>query len=110
MKVGLAHLKEDPMSFVQIIEFQTSRIGEFDAALDDWIAKSEGWRAPTRAVHTEDRDRPGTYLQIVEFPSYEKAMENSARPETAEFAQRLVALCDGPPTFRNLDVLREVAM
>jgi hypothetical protein len=98
------------MAFVQIIEFQTSRIAEFDAALDDWMAKSEGWRAPTRALHTEDRDRPGIYLQIVEFPSYEKAMENSTRPETAEFAQKLAGLCDGPPMFRNLDVLREVAM
>jgi hypothetical protein len=98
------------MAFVQIIEFQTSKIAEFDAALDEWMAKSEGWRAPTRAVHAEDRDRPGTYLQIVEFPSYEKAMENSTRPETTEFAQRLARLCDGPPMFRNLDVLREVAM
>jgi hypothetical protein len=98
------------VAFVQIIEFQTSRIAEFDAALEEWMAKSEGWRAPSRALHTEDRDRPGTYLQIVEFPSYEKAMENSQRPETAEFAQRLAGLCDGAPTFRNLDVLSEVAM
>jgi hypothetical protein len=37
-------------------------------------------------------------------------MENSARPETAEFAERLATLCDGPPAFRNLDVLREEAM
>jgi hypothetical protein len=28
-------------------------------------------------------------------------------PETAEFAQRLSRLCDGPPTFRNLDLVRE---
>jgi len=98
------------MAFVQIIEFQTSRIAEFDSALDEWMAKSEGWRAPTRSLRTKDRDRPDTYVQIVEFPSFEKAMENSARPETAEFAGRLATLCAGPPTFRNLDVLREEAM
>ena len=95
------------MKFVQIIEFKTSRIEEFDAALNEWMAKSEGWRAPTRSVRTQDRDRPNTYLQIVEFPSYEKAMENSNRPETAEFASTLAKLCDAPPSFRNLDVVRE---
>lgn len=98
------------MSFVQIIEFKTRNIAEFDAALDDWLEKSEGWRAPTRSLRTKDRDQADTYLQIVEFPSYEKAMENSSRPETAAFAERLAKLCDGPPAFRNLDVLREEVM
>jgi hypothetical protein len=98
------------MAFVQIIEFQTSRIAEFDSALDEWMAKSEGWRSPSRSLRTKDRDRPDTYVQIVEFPSYEKAMDNSAHPETAEFAERLAALCDRPPTFRNLDVLQEDAL
>ena len=31
-------------------------------------------------------------------------MENSNRPETGKFAERLASLCTGPPTFRNLDV------
>ena len=44
------------------------------------------------------------------FPSYEAAMENSNRPETAEFAAKLAKLCAGPPTFRNLDVVREEEM
>jgi hypothetical protein len=34
-------------------------------------------------------------------------MVNSQRPETDGFARRMAALCDGAPTFRNLDVLRE---
>jgi hypothetical protein len=95
------------MQFVQLIEFQTSRIDEFNALVDEWIKESEGWRAPTRALQTKDRDRPNTYMQIVEFPSYDEAMKNSDRPETAAFAERLAALCDGPPAFRNLDVERE---
>ena len=95
------------MPFVQLIEFQTSRIDEFDAALAEWVKASEGWRAATRSVQTQDRDRPGTYVQVVEFPSFEAAMENSDRPETARLAERLAALCDGSPTFRNLDVRRE---
>ena len=98
------------MKFVQIIEFKTSRLDEFNAALDEFLASTEGARIPTRAVQTQDRDKTDTYLHIIEFPSYEKAMENSGRPETAAFAERLAKLCDGPPVFRNLDVLRDEDM
>ncbi|MGQ0778604.1 MAG: hypothetical protein ACT4NY_30030 [Pseudonocardiales bacterium] len=44
------------------------------------------------------------FVQIVEFDSYESAMENSNRPETREFSAQMTKLCDGPPTFYNLDV------
>jgi hypothetical protein len=37
-------------------------------------------------------------------------MENSNRPETSALAETLAKLCDGPPVFRNLDVLREETM
>ena len=47
------------------------------------------------------------YLLMVEFSSYDQGMENSNRPATAEFAAFLAGISDGPPTFRNLDVLRE---
>jgi hypothetical protein len=96
------------VSFVQIIEFTTSQAGEVDSLLDGWLERTEGTRTGTRGLQTRDRDRPNTYVQIVEFPSYKEAMANSELPETAEFAARLVELCDGPPTFRNLDVLREM--
>ncbi|WP_042426120.1 hypothetical protein [Streptacidiphilus anmyonensis] len=95
------------MRFVQIIEYKTSRIDEFNALLDGWVEKNAGHRLATRAFQARDRDQENVYLNIVEFPSYEKAMENSGRPETAEFATQLAALCDGPPVFRNLDLLDE---
>ena len=66
-----------------------------------WAGRQErtGTTAPTfrRISATADRDRPGTYFTIVEFDSYESAMENSNRPETSEFAAKMAALCDGPP-------------
>ena len=34
------------MKFSQIIEFKTSRIDNFNANLDAWMAKSEGHRIP----------------------------------------------------------------
>jgi hypothetical protein len=92
------------MTFVQIIEFTTTRPEEIEALSGEWQAQTEGRRTAQRGTLTQDRDRPNTYLQIVEFPSYEDAMANSELPETASFAERVSALCDGPIVFRNLDV------
>ncbi len=98
------------MAFIQIIEYKTSRIDELNAALDGWLDATKGRRAATRGVQTKDRDGTNTYVQIVEFPSYDEAMANSTLPETSEFAAKFASLCDGQPTFRNLDVLREEQM
>jgi len=98
------------VKFIQIIEFTTSRADELDAMLDEWLEKTQGKRTATRGVEARDRDRPNTYVQIIEFPSFEDAMANSKLPETAEVAARLAELCDGPPTFRNLDVARDMQM
>ena len=95
------------MKFAQIIEFSTGRIDEFNANLDAWMVKSDGHRISHRAVLRRDRDAENLYLLMVEFLSYEQGTENSNRPETAEFATLLAEICDGPLTFRNLDVLRE---
>jgi quinol monooxygenase YgiN len=98
------------MKFIQLIEFKTSDIDTFNKTLDEWLAKTTGVRTSTRATQCRDRDASDSYLHIVEFPSYEAAMENSNQPETAEFAAQLAKLCDGPPAFRNLDVTREEEM
>lgn len=98
------------MPFIQIIEYKTSKIDELNAALDGWLEATKGKRAATRGVQTKDRDATNVYVQIIEFPSYEEAMANSNLPETSEFSAKLASLCDAPPTFRNLDVVREETM
>ena len=98
------------MGFIQVIEFTTTRPSEVEALVDEWITKTAGRRTAQRGTFTQDRERPNTYLQIVEFPSYEDAMANSDLPETAAFAERLGQLCDGPTLFRNLDVRRTEEM
>lgn len=92
------------MAFIQIIEMSTTRPDEVEALVDEWRAQTQGRRTAQRGTLTKDRDRPDTYVQIVEFPSYDEAMANSSLPETATFADRLAKLCDGPMVFRNLDV------
>ena len=94
------------MQFIQIIEFTTTRFDEVEALMDEWVTKTEGKRKARRATVTADRDKANTYVQIVEFPSYEEAMANSNLPETGEFAEKIAQMCDGPAIFRNLDVRR----
>ena len=89
--------------FIQIIEYKTSRFDEVKALGEERAHNDEGSLA-RRITATEDRDRPGTFLTIVEFDSHDDAMKNSARPETAQFAEQMQKLCDGPPKFYNLDV------
>jgi hypothetical protein len=94
------------MGFIQFIEITTKRVEEIQTLIDAWVASSEGDRTARRATLTADRDRPDTYLQIVEFPSHDDAMANSDLPQTGRFAEQLIKLCDSPPKFRNLDVRR----
>ncbi len=90
--------------FVQIIEFTTSRIDEIKSMNDQW-RESHPEIGPMRILVTADRDRPNTYVSIVEFASYDEAMRNSQEPQTGEWAEQMASLCDGPPTFLNLDVI-----
>ncbi len=91
------------MGFIQIIEYETDRFDEIQALGDE---NMEGTEMPPgfRMTVTRDRDNPNRYFTIVEFPSYEVAMENSARPETDKFAKAMTALCTSGPKFYNLDV------
>ena len=90
--------------FVQIIELRTSRIDEIRELITE-MRSEVGTSSVLRGMSTADRDRPGYYLNIVEFESHESAMENSTRPEISRFSSRMAALCDEPPRFYNLDVV-----
>ena len=95
------------MEFVQIVEFSSTKIDEIRKLSEQLEVESgtqPGGPESTVAI-TADRDTPDRYLVIAQFPSYEAAMENSNRPEVSAFAQAMAELCDGPPTFRNLDVV-----
>ncbi|HEV2885602.1 MAG TPA: hypothetical protein VGX49_01710 [Jatrophihabitans sp.] len=91
--------------FIQIIQYSTSRIDEVQALAQERMAQQPESGSGIRGIVSADRDHPNRYFVIVEFDSYEAAMENSNRPETTEFSKKMGALCDGPPTFHNLDVI-----
>lgn len=97
-------------AFIQIMEYETAHPDEFDALLDEWIKATEGKRTATHDMHTQDRDRAGRFVDIIEFPSYEAAMRNSELPETQDIAAKMRDLCDSDVRFLNLDVLRDEAL
>lgn len=101
-----APLDTRPGSFVQLIEFRTDRLDEFDAAVEAWRRDIGAERTAGWMVVSADRDRAGTYVEMVKFPSFEDAMKNSEHPATAEIATRMRKVTAGEPTFRNLDVVR----
>ncbi|MFD9127984.1 ester cyclase [Kitasatospora sp. NPDC059571] len=95
------------MTFVQIIEGRTDRVDDLNRLMDSWVEQTAGRRTAGHAVVGADRADPRHFVEIVEFPSYEEAMRNSNLPETDRIFHEMVALCDEPPTFTDLDVVRD---
>ncbi|NXY95755.1 ester cyclase [Streptomyces sp. BR123] len=95
------------MTFVQIVDYETSRPDAVSALMDRYLAQTSGKRTVTHSVVGRDRESETHYVDVVEFPSYEEAMRNSHLPETDRMFQEMVALCDGMPRFTNLDVVRD---
>lgn len=94
------------MTFAQIIDFKTERFSDLDQLMDQWIELTKGKRTASHNVIGKDRSDASHFVEIVEFPSYEEAMANSNLPETNRIFEEMVALCDGMPTFTDLDVVR----
>ncbi|WP_166348799.1 hypothetical protein [Phytoactinopolyspora limicola] len=95
------------MKFAQVIELKTGRLDEIMELDQEWTERTEGARPYSVEFWGTDRDRPDTYVGIVVWDSYEDAQKNNDLPATHDFATRMAELCDEPPVFRNLDVLRE---
>ncbi|PCG83124.1 ester cyclase [Streptomyces sp. WZ.A104] len=95
------------MTFVQVIDCKTSRADELNRLMDSWVEATRGKRTATHSIVGRDRADSTHVVEIVEFPSYEEAMKNSNLPETDRIFREMVALCDGEPSFTDLDVMRD---
>ena len=92
-----------PMKFVQIVDFETDRIDEMQQLSEEMEKQFAGRSGgPTHRIVLQDRNKPGRYLVVIEFDSYEEAMRNSDDPETTKMAEQMAALCTG----RRLHQLR----
>ncbi|GAB2813965.1 hypothetical protein GCM10022221_09700 [Actinocorallia aurea] len=91
--------------FLQIIELETSRMPEIESLDEEWAAKTEGKRTAIRGTTARDVSRADHYFALIEFPDQIAAKDNSALPETDEFAKKVERLVRGPVTFRDLEVI-----
>ncbi|MDB1087411.1 ester cyclase [Streptomyces sp. ACA25] len=95
------------MTFMQVIDLRTDRVDDMSRLMDRWVERTHGKRTATHSIVAQDRADAQHVVEIVEFPSYEEAMRNSALPETDRIFQEMVELCEEPPTFTDLDVVRD---
>jgi hypothetical protein len=99
------------MGFVQVIQYRTSKIDEMRKVGDEWEASGGSSDSTARrVVMGKDRDNEGQYFTFAFFDSYESAMKNSNDPKTQEFAQRMMSLGEGEPTFYNVDIIDDRSM
>ena len=90
--------------FIQLIEYETDDIEAVERSLLKFREEHPGVMMFTASRIAEDRDKPGTYISIVEFDSYESAMKQSNDPALSEFVQRVGPELMTTRSFRNLDV------
>jgi quinol monooxygenase YgiN len=93
--------------FIQLVTLTTTKVDELRKIDAAWREATAGRSTLLRERVFADRDRPDTYISVCEFASAEDAAANSALPETQECAAAIAAICDGPVTFHNLELVEE---
>lgn len=103
-----------PLNFSQIISVRTQSPDELVELLTTWdeLQSTVDLMGYTGCHVLANRDDPGHYLVVAEFSSVEpgvsaleEAERNNDRPETQEWARRLIDIADGEPAFSNYDEL-----
>ena len=98
----------DHGEFVQHIRFKIDDISKMTKMVKEMVGEYDSEAAPGRPTTwiLADRDEPGRYVVSVQFSSYEEAMKNNDRPETQEFAAKMMELCSDV-TWGNFDMIFE---
>ena len=92
--------------FVQIIEFETDKLDEMMKADAEYNKATEGRNLAGHTMVCADKDNPGHYFVIVEFPSSDAADKSNALPETQALSEKMMGLSKNTK-FHNLDVVEE---
>ena len=93
--------------FIQLVTLTTTKVEEIRKLDAAWREATAGRHTLLRERVFADQDRPNTYVSVCEFASAESAAITSTLPETHECAVAVAALCDGPVTFVNLELVEE---
>ena len=86
--------------FIQVIQGKCSRQDELRALADQWRdetgGEANGYLGGTYGF-TDD----GEFVGVVRFDTLENADANSGRPEQTAWAEKMMALMDGPVEFHD---------
>lgn len=98
--------------FVQVIEGRlkdASGWAQLKALGETW-QREEARRTPGYQGFDflMDRNDPAHFIEVVRFESAEKAQENSRRPETNSFFQKICALLESEPRFVDCDTAQSM--
>lgn len=107
--------EDDPLgvddgAFLQLIEFHAADLGGFRQLTELWRERMGAETTARWGIVAADRDRPGTYVEVVAFPDHASAMRNSEHPVTTDFAKQMQEVTEGETGFRNLDVAMVLRM
>jgi len=88
--------------FIQIIQGKCTRQDELRAMAENWREElgpgASGWLGGTYGFTDDDM-----FVGVVRFESREAAMANSKRPEQGAWAERMMALMEGPVEYHDCD-------
>jgi hypothetical protein len=88
--------------FIQVIQGKCTRQDELRAMADTWRDElgggAVGWLGGTYGFTDNDE-----FIGVVRFESRDAAMANSGRPEQSAWADKMMALMDGPVEFHDCD-------
>ena len=100
------------MNFTQTVAFRchdAQKLIELAAQWDENQAASDIMGYIGNRV-LADRDDPGRYVMVADFgvvdpdvPAVDESLRNNDRPETREWAQKLLDIIDGEPEYRHYD-------
>jgi hypothetical protein len=88
--------------FIQVIQGPCTRQDELRALAQSWRtevgSEGPGWLGGTFGFTDDDQ-----FIGVVRFESRDAAMANSNRPEQTAWAEKMMALMDGPTEFHDCD-------
>jgi len=90
--------------FIQLVEYESDDIQAVEKAIRKFREEHPDVMTFTASRVTEDRDKPGTYISVIEFRTYEEAMKQSNHPALSEFVETVGSQLMANRRFRNLDV------
>ncbi len=105
---------ERPLNFSQIISVRIQQPEKLVELLTTWdeLQSTVDLMGYSGCHVLADRNDPGHYLIVAEFASVdpgvsaaEEAERNNDRPETQEWARKLLEIADEPPVFSDYDEL-----